>query len=295
MPEKHIVIIHGLASKPPAETLLERYRVHLGESVGSALSVEQVHLAYWADLMGYVPPDGPAADEYSPGGDNFRSYSFLERLRDVGQGLLRSVLLNSIEGTVSRAMEDPRLHERAFAEMMQQLPEWLAGSPAQRVYGRFLPDMHRYFFGDQREHVRGRLQEKLDGLPSGSEVCLIAHSMGSIVAADLITERDGRIDMFVTMGSPLGIRVVQQHLDLANTIGRLRTRIGSWFNLYDRLDIVALDADLADDFSPCPVLDVRISNEFVNKDGDRNYHKSYGYLRCPEAGEIVRSFLSAAP
>ena len=71
----------------------------------------------------------------------------------------------------------------------------------------------------------------------------------------------------------------------------LHNRITTWFNLYDRLDTIALDSDLGDDFEPMPVVDVRIRNEFVTKEGERNHHKSYGYLRSPELGEIIRDIL----
>ena len=112
--------------------------------------------------------------------------------------------------------------------------------------------------------------------------------MGSIIAMDLILKGTRNIKTLVTIGSPLGIRVVKEQLGITpEKLNGLSKKIGTWFNHYDRLDIVALDSDLADDYAPMPVEDVRIRNEFVNKDGERNHHKSYGYLRTPEMAEII--------
>ena len=71
----------------------------------------------------------------------------------------------------------------------------------------------------------------------------------------------------------------------------MKERIGEWFNLYDRMDVVAVDSDLADDYDPIEVEDIRIRNQFINKDRERNHHKSYGYLRCPEMGEIIEDLI----
>ena len=98
--------------------------------------------------------------------------------------------------------------------------------------------------------------------------------------------------VLITIGSPLGVTVVQEQINLNSVTRRaIPRRVNRWFNFYDRLDVVALDTDLADDFPGVPLLDVRVRNEFVAKDGDRNHHKSYGYLRAKPLGEVVRDFL----
>ena len=117
--------------------------------------------------------------------------------------------------------------------------------------------------------------------------------MGSIIALDLIGSGTRMIDLFVTIGSPLGIGVVQSQIELDDQAkGALPDKIGHWFNFFDRLDVVALDSDLEDDFPQIGPLDVRIKNEFINKDGERNHHKSYGYLRTKELGAVVAPFLA---
>lgn len=292
MANTHFVIIHGLASKPAKDVLRRRYAKYLDEGVGTEIPPDRIHLAYWADRMGYVPPDGADRDEYVEGGENFRPYSFWEQTKFVAWGVVRSQITQLVEEKLSGCLADPKLHAAGVDSIFSHLPTQLVSAPARRVYERFLPDMHLYFFGDQKEPVRSRLREQLAVVPDSSDVCLIAHSMGSIIAADLILAGTRKIQTFITIGSPLGLRVVKEQIGVSDQAkSSLSSKIGQWFNLYDRLDIVALDNDLVDDYAPMSILDVRVRNEFVNKEGERNHHKSYGYLRSPEMGEIVRELL----
>lgn len=292
MTQTHIVMIHGLASKPESAVLFERYKRYVRESVGRDIPDDQFRLAYWADLMGYVPADGPERDEYVEGGNNFRPYTWKENIKLAVRGEVRNQAVQRLESRFAASLVATEGENGQRSSALAALPHWLAGGPARRIYKRFLPDMRRYFFDGKRDATRGRLAEQLDAVPDDANVCLIAHSMGSIIALDLILAGTRRIDTLITIGSPLGMEVVKEQLELTEEArASISATVGDWFNLYDRLDVVALDTDLADDFAPMPVLDVRIRNEFLNKDGDRNYHKSYGYLRSPELGEIVGELL----
>ncbi len=293
MSDTQFVIIHGLASKPRKDVLLPRYHRYLQQGAGTDIDPSRVRLAYWADLMGYEP-DGPDRDEFdwdSDGATNFQPYSLWEQIKFNIRGFVRSRLVNRVEQRLHDSVEDPARHEEGARSIGEELPSFLAHGPAKRVYERFIPDMHRYFFGGQRERVRQRLRDEL-AVTGDSPVCLIAHSMGSIIATDLIIADGLKLDTFITIGAPVGIEVVKDQMEVNDGVKeRLQTQIGNWFNLYDRLDVIALDSDLADDYAPTPVLDVRIRNEFVTKDGDRNHHKSYGYLCAPEMGEIIRELV----
>ena len=283
MSDSHFVLIHGLSSKPPKATLESRYEKYLSESVGNPISPERIHLAYWADLMGYEP-DGPAQDEYTDGGVNFKPYSLREALGFGIRGFLRHQGVDLVEDKLRGALGANGDNQN----MAAVLPAAIAGGPAGKIYERFVPDLNRYFFEGFRERVRDRLNEQLAAVPAGATVTLIAHSMGSIIAADLLLNSSRSVQTFVTIGSPLGIRVIKEQLGVTTErLEQMGGRIGEWFNLYDRMDVIALDSDLADDYAPIDVEDVRIRNEFVNKHGERNHHKPYGYLRCPEMGEII--------
>ncbi len=76
--------------------------------------------------------------------------------------------------------------------------------------------------------------------------------------------------------------------------------IGKWINFADRRDPVAVDTSLEKDYLRASgetfIQDDLVANDYEYKDTDgkmkANPHKSYGYLRCPEVSESIRSFLT---
>ena len=80
--------------------------------------------------------------------------------------------------------------------------------------------------------MRKTLTDVLDSFPASSKTCLIAHSMGSIIAHDVVLCGTRPIDTFITVGSPLGIKVVQKRIGA--TVAKRRSvpqRVTRWFKL----------------------------------------------------------------
>jgi triacylglycerol esterase/lipase EstA (alpha/beta hydrolase family) len=153
------------------------------------------------------------------------------------------------------------------------------------------PDLHRYY--DPQDalagNVRGLLEARLmRAHASGRPIVLLAHSMGSIIAYDVLCDLAQRtsvtIDHFITFGSPLGLSEVKRHQrqEPRTVPGNVRR----WTNLADRRDFVALDSKLATDYSAnregVRINDVPVVNGYVDRKGKANPHKIYGYLRTPE-------------
>ncbi len=146
---------------------------------------------------------------------------------------------------------------------------------------------------------------------------LIAHSMGSIIAYDALTllgqpDPGFEVDHFVTIGSPLGLphvkgKIIDEFVHRGDVADRVRTPTvvkKKWVNYANRRDPVALDVHLANDYKPnrdnIKCEDDLVYNDYRvmkrgEKDPDRNYHKSYGYLRTPEFSELMKDFLGAVP
>ena len=137
------------------------------------------------------------------------------------------------------------------------------------------------------------------------KILLIAHSMGSIVAYDVLTRyaRDVNIDTLVTIGSPLGLPIIRSKI-IAETVTNAASEkslktpeniLRNWFNLSDLKDKISLDYRLGDDFEEnsrqVQPVDKIVVNNYEFRD-QKNPHKSYGYLRTPEMAEIVRQFLA---
>ena len=180
-----------------------------------------------------------------------------------------------------------------------------------------------HFFSDLEVYYKAQCQEKSGSKTSSRDaicsylartlkkhrkkrIMLIAHSMGSIIAYDVLTRRvpDIPIDTFVTMGSPLGLPIIKSKIFAeqadAEVQGRsLRTpeNVRShWYNLSDFNDKIALNYKLNDDFGEnsrhVRVIDKAVINNYAIK-GKKNPHKVYGYLRTPEMAEMVHSFIKS--
>ncbi len=158
-----------------------------------------------------------------------------------------------------------------------------------------LRDLQRYLRDDNdiATHTRRMLKMRLRAADeAGRPVLLIAHSMGSVIAYDSLWEmshssRDHlRLDMLLTMGSPLGQQFVQKRLKGAGQPGYARypTNIRRWKNLAAIGDLTALDRRLSDDFEG--MLELGLLDTFEDErlltwfrlEGQLNVHAEYGYL-----------------
>lgn len=151
------------------------------------------------------------------------------------------------------------------------------------------------------------MDELLDALIplEGQRIMLIAHSMGSIIAYDVLRNLGQRnpdfpVHHFVTIGSPLGLSHVKANIHRERSYAKVPVRTPTvvrekWVNYADRRDMVAVDSHLRDDFAVndagVRVEDDLIVNDYVDLNGNKSSHKSYGYLRAPELSEHVRDFL----
>lgn len=151
-----------------------------------------------------------------------------------------------------------------------------------------------------RDKLKAQL---LDAANSNQRVLLIGHSMGSIIAYDVLVElmhdtgHRKLVDLFLTLGSPLGMDYVQQRLlsyDL-NNLNSFPDNIRHWKNVAAIGDKVSVEKTLADDFAPMLESNLietiqdyhhNVTNWFYNDQG-YNFHRSYAYLVNPVVAKIV--------
>ena len=154
--------------------------------------------------------------------------------------------------------------------------------------------------GQVREMLKAPLREML---AKGQRILMIGHSMGSVIAYDSLWElthvekNPGRIDMFLTLGSPLGMRFTRERLLGVREKGMQRYphNIRRWVNVASQGDLTALDPTLRDNFRSMlelgaveSITDINggIFNYFHDDQG-LNVHRSYGYLVNPRVGEVI--------
>jgi Alpha/beta hydrolase of unknown function (DUF900) len=287
-----IIGIHGLANKPPndpPEEIRQRWwRSALVEGLrrNCAKTTDDLDFdfVYWADLR-YSSPirleHNPEPYYPAEGNQPFPSYHVSKWAE----------IFNEAATTVGAAVDFLDLHTG-----VTQVGDF--------VLERNLEDLAAYYDNKQfREDVRQRLIKTLQA-HAGKRIMLIAHSMGSIIAYDVLRLLGRQtpsfpVDHFVTIGSPVGLPHVKYKIFQENDLVRTPSVVGRWTNFADRRDIVAVQAKLADDYEAndqgVKVVDVPVINSYVSPpDRDPankpNYHKSYGYLRTPELSNLVRGF-----
>ena len=158
-----------------------------------------------------------------------------------------------------------------------------------------LRDLHRYVADDNgiAEHTRRMLKIPLQAAERGRHpVLLIGHSMGSVIAYDTLWDLSHsgdervRVDLFLTMGSPLGQRYMQKRIKGSEMTGseRYPNNIRRWKNLSAVGDMTAINPWLKDEFGEMLELglvesfeDAELHN-YYRLDGALNVHSEYGYL-----------------
>jgi hypothetical protein len=112
-----------------------------------------------------------------------------------------------------------------------------------------VPQVRRYI---EQEPLRGAIiRYILDQLPPDGEIVLVAHSLGSLVAIDLLNclPPDLRIRRFVTIGSPAGSPALHRGGD--RLIRKFPyAHVADWTNIFSVRDAVTRGRGLASLFSP---------------------------------------------
>ena len=306
---KTIIGIHGLANKPPRDTLAQWWeqalREGLAKNVGAPTPDFRFHMVYWADLL-YKNPlhqdqrfafDALYNDEIyieaAVGALQVYEESWLDEIRSIFRGVAGSML-----DTLRHHFE------------VDLFTAWALGKLAR--------DLAFYYDDDRQIHTRqqapGRanrvLRDELQGVleaEKANEIMLIAHSMGSIIAYDALRDlgrggTDVTVPYLVTIGSPLGLPYVKWQIQEQRDYDpRVRTPsivTQDWRNFADRRDKVAADSHLGDDYGAnrhgVHVIDDLVRNDYEGTPGKPNPHKSYGYLRTPELSRHVQAFLEGS-
>lgn len=300
--KKVIIGIHGLGNKPPKYLLKKWWKDAIKEGFnknGFDSELPEFDLVYWADIL-YEKPlnkwdkNSPyyIDEPYKKSSKNFalEDHSFRQEIIDFVSTKLNKIFLN----------EDKTLNYSFISDFILE---------------KFFKDLNTYYIEECKDEseetckvkylIRRRLIEVLNKY-KGYEILIIAHSMGSIVAFDVLSFLlpETKIHTFVTMGSPLGLPVVvskiaSEHKKQPNGHKCMSTPPGvikSWYNLADINDKIAINYRLNDDFGAnengVSPLDFLVVNDYeINK--IKNPHKSFGYLRTHEMSIILNKFILA--
>ncbi|MBD0839764.1 alpha/beta hydrolase [Streptomyces sp. TRM68416] len=135
--------------------------------------------------------------------------------------------------------------------------------------------------------IRDRVAAELD--PDGPTV-VVAHSLGTVVAYETLHEHRAPVPLFVTLGSPIGMRAAVQPRMRPRPL-RTPERVGGWLDFWDRDDFVTAGPEVARCVAPNTASVAPVSRR-VDSDG-AHVHPAAKYLAQPGVAGPVVEALSA--
>lgn len=187
----------------------------------------------------------------------------------------------------------PEVAVKAFGSVPAQMmlhrllrSRTLAGV-AERAFIGHLKQVTAYLSDDSvKEHVLQLVNDRI----TPDTAVIIGHSLGSIIAYEfLVSHAPSQVNLFVSVGSPLGIRNLIFDRLTPRPVGNLGAWPGEtpkWVNIADKDDVVALCKNLAPLFSSG---DRYIDDQPV--DNGRHPHRMDRYLSAVETGAALGAVL----
>lgn len=291
-----LVLVHGRAQEFKDAVELKAQWVaalHAGlEAAGIDDEVpdDRIRFAYYGQtLYDLVAGDARNAAEVIVRGDPGADQAEEDFLRAVLQ-----------EVAAESGVTDADVREELDDETLQRGPlNWGWVRAAVTVLDRRMPgasvatmalttkDVYRYL------HNAG-IRDVIDtgvraAMPDDDEAVVVSHSLGTVVAYNLLRREAAAagwtIPLFVTLGSPLGVTAIRQALRPIGHPGGVDT----WFNAFDRQDIVSLYPLDGDHFPVDPAID----NHDGVDNGTSNQHGISGYLGDPTVARRIHEALTA--
>ena len=265
-------------------------------------------------LAGLRRVDASVADAIGAGTGNFDivswTYEFYGTHRDMGldKAAIEAVIDQPAASArdVAEASSWLRRFTRGIYRLGDRLPFLIPHLASERMEVH-LRDLRRY--ERNRDGIADRIRSMLKvpllaATGSQQPILLIGHSMGSVIAYDSLWELSHdhgnavQIDLFLTMGSPLGQHFMQKKIkgNDKQGPGRYPSNIRRWKNLTAVGDLTAIDPWLANDFAEMLELDLvdeiddsEVLNYYRLK-GVLNVHAEYGYLVNEETAHAVANW-----
>lgn len=307
---RSLLLVHGRDFKPGRDAYLDISMAALRAGIErdypdkvDGFDVLQKHFAWYGDLT---------AEILEAAGKTY------DLNLDIGD---RRNALNALREIPARKRFGIRQYDRLPGK--SAIPEFVAdiSFPVLGGVGLTMPVLRSMasdfaaYFNNKHNYglqVRARLRNELGELMDrGDRILLITHGTGSVIAYDVLwemshdedlAERYGscKVEMWLTLGSPLGDRNIQKRLAGAKeqAESKFPSNVISWHNVSAEDDITCHDNTLADDFRKMlkqrqvsAVHDYRVFNLAVRY-GKSNPHSSVGYYIHPRVSKIIADWLA---
>ena len=309
---KKIIFIHGRAVKPSESDLrslwfdavIHGLQRDYGEAAAERFNATAKEFVYYGDLFNDFlhETQGPEVSSDIAGRQDA-----LETLKRYKKPDFNRAVYNRLASMA--------FWKEALADIFSGVLSIIrAGTPLISVA---VPDMAHYWDQESSlgKDVHLRLSEVLkEAFDNGDEIMLVAHSLGTIISYDNLWKfshheayssdygQSKKIDLFVTLGSPLGDENAKQHLQGRVNRGRPKYphNIKRWVNLSAEDDYVSHDNKIQNDFHEMykeglleePLRDIYPLYNLTVQNEKPNPHSAIGYLVNPEFIEVLNSWIS---
>ena len=291
-----VVYVHGINNKPVASVLKCQWDSAL---FGAAMG-DRTRMAYWVNRARYPVPSSDscaAKDGLSDldGGLGIRGLA----AEDLDSGPELSAPQRQLMASLEQRLLEPVAEEGGPAVKVLPLPAGMRRWIVRQISRLFLKDVRDFFFdAAERERMEKILLERL--MVGGGPFIVIGHSQGSMIAYQVLRKLQKQqcdVRLFLTIGSPLGLQEVQDILVKLEPGQPLAVPdcVDRWLNVAERLDPVALDADLSNDYGQNPrgIGIENIEGLRINPEWESNPHSGTGYLSIDVVRQAVRDTAGA--
>ncbi|WP_067464370.1 S1 family peptidase [Nocardia amamiensis] len=159
-----------------------------------------------------------AADAGMPAEDDLPA----DRIEVEGLGSIGSALVSKLQRQLSWLAARSDLDELIIAQVFRDVATYLAD-----------------------EQIRQAVLDcVLETVPASGQLTLVSHSLGTVVAMDLLTRLEPQLDVsvLVTLGSPLGLDAVHDKLLVRGP--HRPARVGDWLNAWSAVDPITIGCPL---------------------------------------------------
>jgi hypothetical protein len=261
-----VLLVHGIAQQYSGpESLRAAWLAALMDGVTSAggrLAADDVAVAFYGDLF---RPTGSRAV-------GVPDYDYTD-VRDPFEQDLLSLWWQQVQLDTPTRARTPNWVQRAVYRLCAS-----EGVSESALIGH-LKQVRAYFSDDDvRQRIRDRVVEQI----TEETKVLVGHSLGSVVAYEVLCGKDSSVESLVTLGSPLGTpHLIFDRLEPAPRTGRGQwpRSIKRWTNVADQGDVVPLVKRLG------PLFDGSIDDVIVHNGAKA--HDLCRYLTARETGIAI--------
>lgn len=298
---RQLVLIHGRAQQnKDSDALkaewLDALRVGLDQSgLTIPITTEDVHFPFYGDTL-YQMVGGAGAEAAAD--------VIVRGSGDQDEERFTRAIMREIQQKIG--IDDAKLAAVAGQDVIERGPlnwEWFQGFL--RAVDRYVPhgsgSSIALFTHDVYEYLKNStIREVIDtgvaeAFTPGIETVVVAHSLGTVVAYNLLRNqghlRGWRVPLLITLGSPLAVNEIRKTLR-AFSPARCPQCVGGWSNAMDERDVVALYPLDTASFPLAPA-EPAIRNKTNVRNETSNHHGIAGYLADKEVAKWIYDALTA--